>query len=103
MDSNPNPYRVVYHEKARSMMNAALADLLKSGWRQDEIDLLVQKVQQRLSEDAGSFGEPHFSFDAIHLTISTGFVRPLCLQIGIQEAQHIVFVRKVTLMTTEKS
>jgi hypothetical protein len=103
MNSEPPKFRLVFHQKAQSMLNAAIGDLLQAGWQQDEIDRLLRTVQNRLTENPESFGEPHYTLEVIHLTISVGFVRPLCIQIGIQEDQRIVFVRKVTLMTTDKT
>jgi hypothetical protein len=96
-------YRLAYHEKARSMLNAAIDSLLKSGWKKEEIRLLVNDLEGRLKRDPVSFADSQYTIRSINLKIGVSFARPLAVQIGIQEEKRIVFVRKVSLMTTEKN
>ncbi len=102
MDAKDSQFRISYHLVARSMMSAAMGELLKAGWEKNEIEQLVSAIEGRLKEDPLSFGEPHYSIRAIGLTVSVGFVRPFSVEIGIHEEMRVVFIRKVRLMTTAK-
>jgi hypothetical protein len=102
MDAEEKEYRVVYHDRARALMGAAVDGLLAGGWRTSEIVQLVSDIENRLRKDPHGFGEPHYSIRAIALKVSVGFVGPLSIEIGIHEAMRIVFVRRVTLMNTMK-
>ena len=102
MAAEKKEYRVAYHQVARTSMRAALGELLKAGWQKNELERLASALEDRLRKDPHSFGEPHYSIKAINLNVSVGFVRPLSVQIGIHEETRVVFIRKVTLMTTEK-
>ena len=84
------------------MMDAAIDELLAAGWAKDEIAPLLIEIKDRLRRNPLSFGEPIFTIRPIKLTVCVGFVRPLSVQIGIQEELRIVFIRNVTLMTTDK-
>ena len=92
----------MYHSVGRAAMNAAIRKLLLAGWKKSDVELLVGEVESRLKSDPQGFGEPHFSIRGTNLKVSVGFVRPLSVQIGIHEQLRIVFIRKVTLMTTDK-
>jgi hypothetical protein len=103
MDSEEPDYQLIYHEFGRETLEIAIERLLKAGWSKRDIATVVRTYERRLRKDPHGFGEPHFSVRAVNLKVSVGFVRPLSIEIGIAEDQRVVFVRRVTVMTTDKN
>ncbi len=99
----PTGYQLVYHERFRGQLRECTKVLLRAGWEMNRITEVLTTMETHLRQEPLEYGEAKFQLRPQALIITIVCVRPFAVHVGVSEATRTIFIRDVTLMTSEKT